>query len=206
MIVSVAYGRWSEIEKEGAEGLPGRRSFSRRRRRFGRCASSASPRRSSFGARLRSRAPQYGHSVTYGLTSEPQFLQMTLSSVSLMTIRGYPATGLPMADSAAILARHPYSRRNHSGVEEPDRAEIAARDASPRQTRPPVPPSLRVRPGQRHADAVADRPGHRARPAGLLPQPGFQGPRLPVPACRRGRLFGPGLPDRHGGEVLPGLR
>src|SRR4051794_14941073 len=33
--------------------------------------------RSSFGARLRSRVPQYGHSVTYGLTSEPHFLQMT---------------------------------------------------------------------------------------------------------------------------------
>ncbi len=33
--------------------------------------------RSSFGARLRRRLPQYGHSVMYGLTSEPQFLQTT---------------------------------------------------------------------------------------------------------------------------------
>ena len=39
------------------------------------------PRRvSSFGARLRSRVPQYGHSVTYGLTSEPQLLQTTKRS------------------------------------------------------------------------------------------------------------------------------
>jgi hypothetical protein len=32
---------------------------------------------SSFGALLRSRLPQYGHSVMYGLTSDPQLLQMT---------------------------------------------------------------------------------------------------------------------------------
>jgi hypothetical protein len=31
----------------------------------------------SFGARLRSRVPQYGHSVTYGLTSEPHCLHTT---------------------------------------------------------------------------------------------------------------------------------
>jgi hypothetical protein len=35
------------------------------------------PSLSSFGARLRSRLPQYGHSVMYGLTSDPQFLQTT---------------------------------------------------------------------------------------------------------------------------------
>src|SRR5262245_2662270 len=33
--------------------------------------------RSILGARLRTRCPQYGHSVTYGLTSDPQFLQTT---------------------------------------------------------------------------------------------------------------------------------
>jgi len=33
--------------------------------------------RSIFGARLRRRVPQYGHSVMYGLTSDPQLLQMT---------------------------------------------------------------------------------------------------------------------------------
>src|SRR4051794_10199680 len=33
------------------------------------------PSRSIFGARLRSRVPQYGHSVMYGETSAPQFLQ-----------------------------------------------------------------------------------------------------------------------------------
>jgi hypothetical protein len=31
----------------------------------------------SFGARRRSRVPQYGHSVTYGLTSEPHCLHTT---------------------------------------------------------------------------------------------------------------------------------
>ena len=36
--------------------------------------------RSIFGARLRSRVPQYGHSVTYGLTSAWQFLQTTKRS------------------------------------------------------------------------------------------------------------------------------
>src|SRR4051812_37596223 len=36
--------------------------------------------RSSFGARLRSRVPQYGHSVTYGLTSDPHFLHITKRS------------------------------------------------------------------------------------------------------------------------------
>jgi hypothetical protein len=38
------------------------------------------PSRSIFGARLRNRVPQYGHSVMYGLTSLPQFLQTTLRS------------------------------------------------------------------------------------------------------------------------------
>ncbi len=36
--------------------------------------------RSIFGARLRSRVPQYGHSVTYGLTSAWQFLHTTKRS------------------------------------------------------------------------------------------------------------------------------
>src|ERR687890_1919822 len=35
------------------------------------------PPRSSFGARLRSRLPQYGHSVMYGDTSRPQLRQTT---------------------------------------------------------------------------------------------------------------------------------
>src|SRR3954453_21459882 len=38
------------------------------------------PSRSILGARLRSRVPQYGHSVMYGLTSLPQFLQTTFRS------------------------------------------------------------------------------------------------------------------------------
>src|SRR4051794_24329679 len=38
------------------------------------------PPRSSLGARLRRRVPQYGHSVMYGDTSAPQFLQTTKRS------------------------------------------------------------------------------------------------------------------------------
>src|SRR4051794_33802704 len=53
------------------EGLCGRR------RRFG--VRGTAP-LSSFGARLRSRWPQYGHSVMYGLTSARQFLQTTKRS------------------------------------------------------------------------------------------------------------------------------
>ena len=62
-----------------------RRSAALRRRRVRRSSRTrtSSPTRSSFGARLRRRVPQYGHSVTYGLTSDPQLLQTTDSSVSL---------------------------------------------------------------------------------------------------------------------------
>ena len=50
------------------------------------------PARSSFGARLRSRVPQYGHSVMYGDTSEPHFLQTTKRSGPLaMDDRFYAA-------------------------------------------------------------------------------------------------------------------
>ena len=93
-----------------------------------------------------------------------------------------------------------------SGGQEHHRAEVAPRDAGAGQARPPAPPAVRVRPRQRDADAAADRPGHRARPARLLPEPRLQGPRLPVPARGRGRLLGDRLPDRHGDEVLPRLR
>ena len=53
------------------------RELRARARRFG---SGLPPERSIFGARLRTRCPQYGHSVTYGLTSDPQFLQTTKRS------------------------------------------------------------------------------------------------------------------------------
>src|SRR5215218_6960285 len=66
-----ASGRMPGISP-GRSGL--RRGVGMRERRGGRSG------RSSFGARFRSRVPQYGHSVTYGLTSEPHFLQTTLSS------------------------------------------------------------------------------------------------------------------------------
>src|ERR671918_1798611 len=79
-----------------------RGSFLARLRRFG----AASPvDRSIFGARLRTRCPQYGHSVTYGLTSDPQFLQTTNRSgcdtVSLRVPGAESATGgyLPVASA-----------------------------------------------------------------------------------------------------------
>src|SRR3954454_19914679 len=71
----VAYGRRSGR----IPGIsPGRRrpSDGRRAARGGL----GTPPRSSFGARLRSRVPQYGHSVMYGDTSEPQLLQTTKRS------------------------------------------------------------------------------------------------------------------------------
>src|SRR3954453_15615666 len=65
--------------------MRGSARWRRTRWRFG----SSSP-RSIFGARLRTRCPQYGHSVTYGLTSDPQFLQTTKRSGCDTQIRGYP--------------------------------------------------------------------------------------------------------------------
>src|SRR5437588_7188008 len=52
------------------------------------------PSRSILGARLRSLLPQYGHSVMYGLTSDPQLLQTTNSSGLPVLIRG-PIVVLP---------------------------------------------------------------------------------------------------------------
>src|SRR5215218_1631363 len=51
------------------------------------------PPRSSFGARLRSRLPQYGHSVMYGDTSRPQLRQTTKRSGPLAMGEGYVAEG-----------------------------------------------------------------------------------------------------------------
>src|ERR687896_2001139 len=59
---------------------PGFRRPSVGRRRRDAFGSFGTPPRSSFGARLRSRVPQYGHSVMYGDTSEPHFLQTTKRS------------------------------------------------------------------------------------------------------------------------------
>src|SRR5260221_14622938 len=104
----------------------------------------------------------------------------------------------PAALPGGILPGHPSSRRNLRGAEESDRAEIAACDPAARQTCPTAPAAVRVRSRQRDADAAADRPGDRARPARLLPQPRLEGPGLPVPARRRGRVPGARLPDRPG--------
>jgi hypothetical protein len=57
--------------------------------RFARFGFGSSSPRSIFGARFLTRWPQYGHSVTYGLTSDPQFLQTTKRSGWLIN-RGYP--------------------------------------------------------------------------------------------------------------------
>src|SRR3954451_19619325 len=53
---------------------------------------------SSFGARFRSRCPQYGHSVMYGLTSARQFLQTTNRS-------GVPAIKLSLRARRSGAAR-----------------------------------------------------------------------------------------------------
>jgi hypothetical protein len=67
----------------------------RDRARRGAFGSTGSP-RSIFGARLRTRWPQYGHSVTYGETSELQFLQTTKRSGSL-TLPRIPGLHSPQA-------------------------------------------------------------------------------------------------------------
>src|SRR4051812_25251726 len=77
----VAHGLRSNVSVR----RPGiRTSRSRRRWRRG-LGSEIVPSRSIFGARLRSRVPQYGHSVMYGDTSEPQFLQTTNRSGPVAT-------------------------------------------------------------------------------------------------------------------------
>src|SRR3954463_2143867 len=78
MIVIVAQGR----RPIGGADTPGtRRSRGARTRRVPRerlgLGSEIVPSRSILGARLRKRVPQYGHSVMYGDTSAPQFLQTT---------------------------------------------------------------------------------------------------------------------------------
>src|SRR4051812_33671146 len=72
----VAYGRRSARIPGISPGLR-RPRVGRRRAAFD---SRPTPPRSIFGARLRKRVPQYGHSVTYGDTSEPHFLQTTKRS------------------------------------------------------------------------------------------------------------------------------
>src|SRR3954470_9602354 len=81
MIAIVAQGR----PPSGGAETPGmRRPRDGRGRRVPRerrgLVSEIVPSRSIFGARLRNRVPQYGHSVMYGDTSAPQFLQTTKRS------------------------------------------------------------------------------------------------------------------------------
>src|SRR4051794_19152025 len=65
------------------------------------------PPRSSFGARLRNRLPQYGHSVMYGDTSRPQLRQTTKRSGPLaMGVRFYaPRNVAEGAWPRAVTAR-----------------------------------------------------------------------------------------------------
>src|SRR3954471_20367069 len=87
----VAHGLRSKVSVR----RPGiRTSRSRRRWRRG-LGSEIVPSRSIFGARLRSRVPQYGHSVMYGDTSEPQFLQTTNRSGPVATGRFYGRAAKP---------------------------------------------------------------------------------------------------------------
>jgi hypothetical protein len=85
--VQVATGRLSSGAMPGISSLRsfGRRSAARRRR------GSLGVPRSSFGARFRTRWPQYGHSVTYGLTGSLQFLQTTKRSGSATDFEGTEA-------------------------------------------------------------------------------------------------------------------
>ena len=81
---------------------PGRSGWRRGRARRADLGAFGTPPRSSFGARLRRRVPQYGHSVMYGETSEPQLLQMTKRSGPLaMDFRFYAPPGSAEGFSAA---------------------------------------------------------------------------------------------------------
>jgi hypothetical protein len=60
---------------------------------------------SSFGARLRSRLPQYGHSVMYGLTSDPQDLHTTKRSGCPATRAVYvPPSPAPLASTRSATS------------------------------------------------------------------------------------------------------
>src|SRR5215210_7136268 len=82
-----------------------RPSAGRRRGAFGGLGV---PPRSSFGARLRSRLPQYGHSVMYGDTSRPQLRQTTNRSGPLAIGTGYVAGGPGPAILQSASRRDPF--------------------------------------------------------------------------------------------------
>src|SRR5215207_1127321 len=92
----VAYGRRSGL----MPGISPRRSGASRGRT--RRGALGAPPRSSFGARLRSRVPQYGHSVMYGDTSEPQLLQMTKRSGPLAIGHRFYAPGRAARGGIAV--------------------------------------------------------------------------------------------------------
>src|SRR5215210_8604824 len=120
---------------------PGRRRPSLGRSRRGRGSRrgrrGGAPARSSFGARLRRRVPQYGHSVTNALTSDPQLLQTTNRSAPLDIGPilggagwriGSPCSGWPRMPVA--LAPGSRSRQSGSGAFRPRRARRRTRPAT----------------------------------------------------------------------------
>ena len=62
---------------------------------------------------------------------------------------------------------------------------------------------LRVRARRRDSAFPADRLGHRARSARLLPQSGFEGPRVPVRLAAEAGFSASPPADRNGEQVLP---
>ena len=149
-----------------------RRSAALRRRRS-RASSrtrTSSPTRSSFGARLRSRVPQYGHSVTYGLTSEPQLLQTTDSSVIAHSSENMPTA--PVAQGC-VCSRD--LRRRGARRSSPSRR----RSASWRWA--PVPLSSR----SSTPSSSGRQPSSSAFVGQQLDQLARPSP-APAPACRRG--------------------
>src|SRR5215213_5906532 len=107
----VPYGRRSGR----IPGISSRRSGASRGR--ARLGGFGAP-RSSLGARLRSRVPQYGHSVMYGDTSEPQLLQTTNRSGPL-------AMGSRFYAPAASLRRPPSGTRRRGHDLAHDLGEVA---------------------------------------------------------------------------------
>src|SRR5689334_5345769 len=94
----VAYGRVAEKPATRTVLSPARRRRSSEGIATRRCGRREGVRaRGSFGARRRRREPQYGHSVMYGLTSEPHCLHTTNRSAPediefiLRTSGGRPA-------------------------------------------------------------------------------------------------------------------
>src|SRR3954447_21173069 len=132
----VAHGREPNAgaETPGIRRSRGARlAFVRRDRRG--LGSEIVPSRSILGARLRRRVPQYGHSVMYGETSAPQFLQTTKRSGPLAMgpidstvesgARGFDDLGHDLAEVVVGLVDHHLALRAAAALEQvPDACEV----------------------------------------------------------------------------------